>query len=245
MEEKKIYEKIKEKFISLIKENNLLKEEITVKTKVLTAEEAIGNPNRQDYPLIKGKEKLMQADYKGFYGQAFTDMPGNFRGTVEEVINLPLDSNYNRGVFIAALNAIMSFLGKGEGFIHCKDEEPESCSKELVDYIKKTYGDKRIALIGFQPAFLESLSKNFDMRVLDLDKDRIGTKEYGVLIEDGEKKKEEVLNWCEIIVSTGSTIVNQTIENYMFCEKPTIFYGTTIAGTAKLLGLEKFCEYSK
>lgn len=245
MSEKKIYEKIKEEFTKLIKEKNLLKEEITVKARTLSTEEAIGNPNRKDYPLIKGKEKLMQAEYKGFYGQAFTDMPGDFKGTVEEVINLSLDSNYNRGVFIATLNAIMNFLGKGENFIHCKDEEPEDCSKELVDYINKTYGKKKIALIGFQPAFLENLSKNFEIRVLDLDKDKIGTKEFGVLIEHGEKNKEEVLNWCDIIVSTGSSVVNQTIDNYILCDKPTIFYGTTIAGTAKLLGLERFCKYSK
>lgn len=245
MTEKKVYGKIKEKFTSLIKEKDLLKEEITVTARVLTTEEAIGNPNRKDYPLIKGEEKLMQAEFKGSYGQAFTDMPGDFKGTVEEVINLPLDSNYNRGVFISTLNAIINFLGQGEGFIHCKDEEPESCSKELVDYINKTYGNKKIALIGFQPAFIESLGKSFDIRVLDLDKDKIGTKEYGVLIEDGEKDKEEVLNWCDIIVSTGSSIVNETIDNYILCDKPTIFYGTTIAGTANLLGLERFCKYSK
>lgn len=245
MTEKKIYEKIKKEFIRIIKENNLFHEEITVTARALSTEEAIGNPNRRNYPLVKGKEKLMQAEYKGFYGQAFTDMPGSFKGTVEEILNLPLNSNYNRGVFIATLNAIMNFLDEGQNFIHCKDEEPESCSKDLVEYINKKYGNKKIALIGFQPAFLEIFNEIFEVRVLDLDNDKIGTKEYGVLIEDGEKNKEEVLNWCDIIVSTGSSIVNQTIDNYILCDKPTIFYGTTIAGTAKLLGLERFCKYSK
>lgn len=245
MVENTIYEKLKIEFTSLIKEKNLLQEEIVVKARALTTEEAIGKPNRKDYPLITGKEKLMQAEYKGFYGQAFTDMPGNFKGRVEEILNLPLESNYNRGVFISTLNAIMNFLGQGEGFIHCKDEEPESCSKELVEYISKKYGNKKLALIGFQPAFVEGLSKNFHIRVLDLDRDKIGSNEYGVIIEDGDKNKEEVLNWCDIIVSTGSTIVNETIDNYMIYNKPTIFYGTTIAGAAKLLGLEKFCKYSK
>ncbi len=245
MSKKNIYEKIKKEFNHLIKDNNLLNEKITVTARALSIKEAIGNPKRQNYPIVKGKEKLMQAEYKGFYGQAFTDMPGSYDGTIADVLNLPLDSNYNRGIFIATLNAIMNFLGRGQNFIHCKDEEPESCSKELVEYINKTYGNKKITLIGFQPAFLETLSENFDVRVLDLDDDKIGTKEYGVLIEDGIKNKEDALEWCDIIVSTGSSIVNQTIDNYILCDKPTIFYGTSIAGTAKLLGLERFCRYSK
>jgi|SRR6056297_2404510 len=245
MSKKNIYIEIKKEFNALIKDNDLLNEKVTITARALNTEEAIGNPKRKNYPIVKGKEKLMQAEYKGFYGQAFTDLPGSYDGTIADVLNLSLDSNYNRGVFIATLNAIMNFLDKGENFIHCKNEEPENCSKELVKYINKNYGNKKIALIGFQPAFLENLSQNFHIRVLDLDNDKIGTKEYGILIEDGEKNKEDVLKWCDIIVSTGSSVVNQTIDNYILSDKPTIFYGTTIAGTASLLGLQRFCRYSK
>jgi len=40
----------------------------------LSPEEAIGNPEDRDYPLIVGKERLMQAEFRGALGQAFTDM---------------------------------------------------------------------------------------------------------------------------------------------------------------------------
>ncbi|KUK31194.1 MAG: Uncharacterized protein XD63_1543 [Thermoanaerobacterales bacterium 50_218] len=52
------------------------------------------------------------------------------------------------------------------------------------------------------------------MRVLDLDPDNRGKTKYGVLIEDGEKDLDEVINWAEVLLVTGSTVVNGTIVNF-------------------------------
>ncbi len=60
---------------------------------------------------------------------------------------------------------------------------------------------------------------SFDVRVLDLDPDNIGKTKYGVLIEDGEKDLDEVLNWAEVLLVTGSTVVNGTIVNFWRLEK--------------------------
>jgi len=43
---------------------------------------------------------------------------------------------------------------------------------------------------------------------------------------------------------TGSIVVNGTIENILKVRKPLIFFGTTAAGTAKLMGWERFCPCS-
>ena len=53
---------------------------------------------------------------------------------------------------------------------------------------------------------------------------------------------EELLKWCDIIVATGSTIVNKTITSLLVEGKPTIFFGTTLAD--ELMGLERFCPCS-
>jgi len=76
--------------------------------------------------------------------------------------------------------------------------------------------------------------------VIDLAEDNIGTVKYGVTIEDGRKDITELLNWCHLILATGSTVVNGSIANFLI-GKPVIFYGTTIAGPAALLGLRRFC----
>jgi hypothetical protein len=38
----------------------------------LSVSEAIGDTGREDFPIIRGKEVLMQAVYRGAIGQAFT-----------------------------------------------------------------------------------------------------------------------------------------------------------------------------
>ena len=88
------YEEIKEKFCKLIKGDEVWSSRINVvNVRPLTSKEAIGNPERDDFPLIKGKEVMIQADFRGSLGQAFTDMPGNYSGTLREVFEMPLTNN--------------------------------------------------------------------------------------------------------------------------------------------------------
>ncbi|AKA67594.1 Rossmann-like domain-containing protein [Clostridium scatologenes] len=244
MNKNEFYTDLFGKFKKLVEDNRLLNEEIKITGRALTTEEAIGNTERKDFPIIKGKEKLLQADFKGIKGQAFTDMPNNFLGNLKQIIEMPLNTNFDTAVYIATLNAVCRYLGMTDNTVHCKDGEPESCALELVEYIKNKYGSPKIALIGFQPAMLENLGKNYKVRIVDLDDNNIGKVKYGVMVEDGSKSIDDLLNWCDIVVATGSTVANKTITNVLL-DKPTIFFGTTLAGTAALMKLERFCPCSK
>lgn len=244
MNKNEFYTDLFVKFKKLVEDNGLLNEEVKITGRALTTEEAIGNTERKDFPIIKGKEKLLQADFKGIKGQAFTDMPNNFRGNLKQIIEMPLDTNFDTAVYIATLNAVCRYLEMTNNTVHCKDGEPESCALELVEYIKNKYGSPKIALIGFQPAMLENLGKNYNVRIVDLDANNIGKVKYGVMVEDGSKPIDDLLNWCDIVVATGSTIANKTITNVLL-DKPTIFFGTTLAGAAALMKLQRFCPCSK
>ncbi len=244
MNKNEFYTDLFGKFKKLVEDNRLLNEEIKITGRALSTEEAIGNTERKDFPIIKGKEKLLQADFKGIKGQAFTDMPNNFLGNLKQIIEMPLNTNFDTAVYIATLNAVCRYLGMTDNTVHCKDGEPESCALELVEYIKNKYGSPKIALIGFQPAMLENLGKNYKVRIVDLDDNNIGKVKYGVMVEDGSKSIDDLLNWCDIVVATGSTVANKTITNVLL-DKPTIFFGTTLAGTAALMKLERFCPCSK
>jgi len=239
------YGKLKDFLRFQVEKANLLEERVLIKGKILTNEEAIGNPHRQDYPLLKGKEKLLQAEFKGALGQAFTDSPGTFQGTLNELLAQPITNNFEKASFIAVLNAVMRYLGLAEGTIHCKDEEPIECAEKLVTYLKENHGKPKIAMIGLQPAILEACGKEFPIRVVDMDRDNIGHEKCGVMVEDAETKTEELLEWCELVLATGSTVANGTIINFLGLEKPTVFFGTTIAGAAPILGVTRFCECSK
>lgn len=240
-----IYEELKRKLNEILEKNGLSSEEIVINSKTLSKEEAIGITERKDFPILTGKEVMLEAEFRGAIGQAFTSSPAIYKGKLSEIVDLNIENDeHAMGLFIASLNAIMRYLGLAEGTIHCKNQEPELCGAKFVDYVRSKYGDPKIALVGYQPAILENLAKEFAVRVLDLNPENIGTEKYGVRVEDGISAYQEVvLDWSDIVLCTGSTLANGSIVNFMDIGKPVIFFGTTIAGAAELLGLERACFY--
>ncbi|RLC27162.1 MAG: hypothetical protein DRH37_11135 [Deltaproteobacteria bacterium] len=237
-----MYDILKEKFSQIVREKGLGAEAVKVTARTLTPEEAIGNPEDDDYPLQKGRERLMQAAFKGARGQAFTDMFGNFEGTLSQVVDMALTNNFRRAVFVSTINAVMRHLGKIDRSVHCKDKDPVACSRELVTFMKEKFGRPRIAQIGLQPRMLEALSAEFDVRVTDLDEDNIGREKFGVRIDPPEKTAEN-LAWCDVALVTGTTLVNDSIGMFQ-TGKPVVFFGVTISAAARLLGLTHYCPYS-
>lgn len=234
-----IYKQLKQRAFKLWESDDILSEKIMVTAKALSTQEAIGNPEDDDYPIQRGKEKIMQAQFKGSYGQAFTDHFGNFEGTLKDIVELPLTNNFQKAVFISALNAVLRYKGQIGKTIHCHDDEPITCAQKLVEYIQKKYGDVKITQIGFQPRMAEYLSPVFDMRLIDLDPDNIGETKQGVLIE-GADATQNAVDWCDLLLVTGTTVANGTIELFLD-KKDILFYGTTIAGAAMLMGWDRFC----
>ncbi len=237
---KNFYDDIRERFFNLIKEKNLMSQEVeVVSARPLTPQEVIGKPERDDFPLLKGKEVMIQADFKGSLGQAFTDMPGNYSGTLKEIFDMFLDNDFKRAVFISTLNAVLRYLNYISKTVHCRDKEPAECAAHLVNYIKERFGNPRIAFIGMQPAMVEALAAHFKIKVTDLDPNNVGQQKCGVLIEDVAHTKE-ILSWADLIIATGTTAVNNTLPSLLI-KKSIIFYGVTIVGIAYLKGYEQYC----
>jgi len=63
-----MYAKLKTALIDLAKENDLLESEINITAKILKPEEAIGKTERKDFPLLQGKEFLMEGNFKNALG---------------------------------------------------------------------------------------------------------------------------------------------------------------------------------
>ena len=238
-----IYDELRQRVLKLLKDQDLLSGRVRIQTRGLSAQEAIGNPEADDFPLQKGKERLMQADFCNASGQAFTDRYGDFEGTLDEVFGMGLDNNYRRALFVASLNAVLRHLKRAEKTIHCRDQEPTLCAADLCSYLQKKYGKVKIAQVGFQPRMIEALAPAFALRVMDLDPDNIGATRFNTLIE-GPEATDEVIRWADLLLVTGTTVVNGTIEQFLG-EKPVLFYGTTIAGPAYLMDWERFCACAR
>jgi len=232
---------LKKEFMKIIKENALESDDVTVQAVPLSPEEAIGNPEDRDYPLMVGRERMMQAEFRGHMGQAFTDMYGNFSGRLSDIVAMELTSNFQRAIFISTLNAVLRYLGLVTKTVHCRDNEPRQCSYELVKYLEENYGRPKVAMVGFQPRMVEALAKKFRLKVTDMDQNNIGSEKFGIIIKSLERTQEH-LDWCDIALVTGTTLVNDTSDQFRVA-KPVIFYGITVSGAARLLGLSHFCHF--
>lgn len=237
-----LLKKLQKELKALADKNNLNEQKVEVTCSVLTAQEAIGDPERKDFPIQKGKEKMIQACFGCSYGQAFTDMPNTFTGKLKNLTTMPLKTNYDRAVFVSGLNAVLRELKMTDRTVHCKDEGPKKCSLELVEMIEKEYGNPKIAIFGLQPAMAEVLSKKFKTRIFDLDQDNIGKEKFGTVVENGICDIGEVEAWADLFLVTGSTLCNRSIINFLTIKKPVVYFGITIAGAASLLGLKRFCS---
>lgn len=235
-------EQVRQRAVDIWKDAGLMDETVEVTAAPLTVEQAIGKPEGQDFPIQKGKEKLMEARFKGAKGQAFTDTYGNYQGTLADIARLDLTAPKASAVFVATLNAVMRSMDRAECTIHCKDAGPAECSSRIAAHIRERHGAPKIGMAGFQPAMIKALSGEFTMRVMDLDPDNIGQVRHGALIEGGNATAD-VLRWADLLLVTGTTLANGTIDIFL-TEKPVIFYGTTIAGAAALMGWERFCPCS-
>ncbi len=226
----------------LISEHSLEDEMISVSARPLTPEEAIGNPAHDDYPLLKGKERMMQAVFQDTKGQAFSDHTGNFSGSLSQVIDLPMDSNFHRAILVATANAVLRQRGIITKSCHCKDHDPVMCASYLKDGLAP-FSPKRVGMIGDQPRLLEALARDFEVRVCDRDPEKIGTVQSGIVVEDSEVYRD-INNWADLLLVTGTTLVNDTIDNFTG-DVPIVFYGITIGGAAQLLNLNHFCPLGR
>lgn len=239
-----ILEGFQRKFAEIVKTNNLLSQTVQVEVKPLTAKQAIGTPERQDFPIQKGKERIVEARFKGSAGQAFTDSFRDYQGAIADLLELDLGNRFNASVFCAAANAVLRHLDLVQGTVHCRDQEPSQCASKLIEYLSDKHPDcKSVALVGLQPAMCEALAQHYELGVLDLDPDNIGQRLAGALIRDGRQDLAEVIDQSDLVLATGSTLGNNSIGSVLAAAggRPVVFFGITISGAAELLDLERFC----
>jgi len=239
---------LKDRFQDIISRDSLADEAVQVTIGTLTAEQAIGTPERRDFPLLEGVEVMIEATVRGARGQAFTDHPHEFAGTIRDIIGLDLTSSDNRAVFVAALNAIMAFLGRVTTTRHCRNGGPERCADEMAQHLYLKYPGATVGLIGLQPAILDHLVRTFGeakVRCTDLNAANYGRQKYGATIMDGRTETRRLISEADIVLATSSTLVNGTYDTIRAImnnrDKAFILFGVTGAGASHLLGVERLC----
>jgi hypothetical protein len=82
-----------------------------VEIRPLHPDEAIGPRAASDLAIRRGPEKIVQAEIGGVVGQAFTDRPMAWTGTVGQALELDLSLIAHRAHVVALINTLMRRLG--------------------------------------------------------------------------------------------------------------------------------------
>ncbi len=83
-----IYTRLKNSLQQEINKNDLSGTNIDITCRALSSKEAIGTPDHDDYPIVKGREVMIEATFKGASGQAFTDEFVNSSFSVEKLLKI-------------------------------------------------------------------------------------------------------------------------------------------------------------
>ena len=224
-----------------------------VRVRCLPPEEAIGTKASGEFAIRRGREVVIEATLDSARGQAFTDRPSDWSGTLGDVFSMPLDNSRRRAVVVAALNALAAKLGLASHTIHCRDQDPMRCGRELVAELKRRFPDVvKVLLVGLQPGILEALVDEFGtrgVRVVDLDSENIHQVKKGVHIGDGSADISGDIRWCDLMLVTGSSVVNGTLDGLLRqsqdASRPLVFFGNTIAAVAAIADLERLCPFGR
>jgi uncharacterized protein (DUF4213/DUF364 family) len=243
----------KNKLVELVKQNKAEGLPVKVTIGALSPQQAIGNTTRQDFAILEGKEVVIEAQFGGGFGQAFTDSPQEFEGTIDDVLSLSMDTKGNRAILVATLNAIASHMGLVTGVRHCRNDEPEKCGIEIAKELKEKFGDVKnvkIGMIGLQPAILQNLIENFginNIHCTDMNPKNIGQNKYGVTIWDGKTQTQELIDWCDVVLATSSTTANGSFDDINRItkekKKKLVLFGITGAAISVTLGIDRICPY--
>ena len=246
MTTQELYRRLRQELKRLVDTHRLNESSIELKSRGLSPEEAIGHTRRKDYPILAGREIMLQARFGDALGQAFTDAPSEFCGTLDDVLSLDTENDpHGQALLIATLNAVMRHTGDIDHTVHCKNDDLERCAEAYATRVREGFGTPRIALVGYQPALTSRLSQEFPLRVLDMNPQFVGSVKSGVTIEHGgESYRDAVLDWSELVLCTGSTLCNGTFVNFVDIGRPVVFFGISGAAAARVFSLPRFCPCS-
>jgi hypothetical protein len=249
-DDRPVVDRAREALAGIVVERGLAGEGVRVLGRPLTPEEAIGVPGRRDYPIIEGRERVIEAEFLGSKGHAFTDSPREFEGSLEEVLALPLETNAERAVFFATLNAVLRRLDLARGTVHCRDDDPEDCAREVAGHLADRHGS--VGLVGLNPALAEGLARAFGpgrVRITDLNPACVGAARFGVEVWDGRTRTAELVAESDVVLVTGTTIVNGSFDSIAALARDRgrslVVFGVTASGVAALTGMPRLCPKSR
>ena len=235
-----LYEQIVSSFLKVPGVTELLDEPVSVsadpepEVTLLPPGESPGQANRPEYRVT--------AAFRDTNGEAYTESPQAFEGTLQQVLDLPVTQHGICAASLAAINAVMSYLNLSPGTFPEEEQAHVQYADELYQYVSGHYGKDHIVLIGYDGYIVKKfVEEGMDFWTLDRNPDHITKNRFEhVIVNSARHNRESCYAWGRLIILTGSSLCNGTAVQFLDHQIPVLLYGITCAGAAALLGLEWF-----
>lgn len=235
-----IYDKLINRFLAVPGVSGMLDEPVIIKG------DEKPEPALMPWNYIPFKDRRPEyrvtAQFKESYGEAYTETPEDFEGTLAEVLSIaPSDSGIDARL-VAAVNAVMNHFGRCAGTFPTTFDERRLYTDALYNYVSENYGKSNIILVGYDGYIVKKfVSEEVDFWTMDRDPDNISQDRFKhVIVNSALYNREACFAWGKLFIVTGSTLTNGTIVQYLDKGVDILFYGITIGGTARLLDLPWF-----
>lgn len=236
-----LYEQITERFFAIPGMEELLSQPVSVRA------DSDPEPALMPWNYIPFKDRRPEyrvcASFNGFEGEAYTETPSDFDGTLKGAVELPPSDKGIDARCLAAINAAMNSLGLCAGTFPATFDERRLYTDALFGQVCGERAIRsNIILVGYDGYIVKKfVSEDIDFWTMDRDPDNISQDRFKhVIVNSGFYNREACFAWGKLFIITGSTLTNGTIVQYLDRGKELLFYGITIAGAATLLGLPWF-----
>ena len=235
-----LYQQILTGFYGLEGAKALLGETVTV-TASKEPEKTL-RPENDPPSTVAHPEYAVTAELCGVKGEAYTEEPEDFTGTLQQALEIPPTEKGISAVTIAALNAAMSLLKKAPGMFPEGEEARVRYADALCRYVTEHFGKENIILVGYDGYLVKRfMDEGLDFWTMDRDPDHIAQDRFHhVVVNNAKRNRESSFVWGKYFIVTGSTLCNGTILHYLNSGRELLFYGITCAGAATLLNLPWF-----
>ena len=242
---KDLYQQIITAFYGLDGTKDLLKETVSVSGS--KEPERTLRPENEPASSVARPEYCVTATLCGVKGEAYTEEPEDFCGTLKEALEIAPTEKGISAVTIASINAAMNFLGLAPGTFP-EGEEARFCYADaLCRYVTEHHGKNNIILVGYDGYLVKRfMDEGLEFWTMDMDPANITQNRFHhVVVNNAKRNRESSFVWGKYFVVTGSSLCNGTILHYLNSGKELLFYGISCAGVAKLLDLPWFSPDNK
>lgn len=235
-----LYQQIISGFHALDGADQLLAESVSVT--VSEEPERTLRPENEPLSTVERPEYCVTATLKGFQGEAYTETPEAFEGTLKEALEIAPTEKGISAITVAALNAAVNCLGLAPGCFPEGEQARIDYADALCRYVTEKHGKNNIILVGYDGYLVKRfVEEGLDFWTMDKDPANITQNRFHhVVVNNAKRNRESSFIWGKYFIVTGSSLCNGTIVHYLNSGKEILFYGITCAGAATLLSLPWF-----